>query len=236
MFYYDSTIIILIPAMLLAFYAQFRVKNAYAGYSRVQTKKRLTGAQVARQILDANGLKDVPIERVAGIMTDHYHPGKRVMRLSSDVYAGTSIASVSIAAHESGHAIQHGNGYIPLKLRNGFAPVASFGSKISWILLLGGIILTAAGSMDFYYLGALMFDIGIIMYATAVLFQVITLPVELNASKRALAQLDGLGLIIGEEKRGAKKMLSAAALTYIAAMAVAIANLLRLLLIRGRNK
>ncbi|MGI6751180.1 MAG: zinc metallopeptidase [Anaerovoracaceae bacterium] len=235
MFYYDYTIIILIPAMALAFYAQHRVKSAYSGYSRVATAKGFTGAQVARRILDTNGLRDVPIERVSGIMTDHYHPGKRVMRLSNQVYSGTSIASVSIAAHESGHAIQHGNGYAPLKIRNGLAPIASFGSKLSWLLLLGGLALTAAGSIEYYSIGAFIFDLGIIMYASAVLFQVITLPVELNASKRALIQLDGLGLITLNERRGAKKMLSAAALTYIAAMAVAIANLMRLLLIRGRN-
>ena len=234
MFYFDRTIILLIPAMILAFYAQFRVSSAYQRYSRMAVGMGITGQDAARRILDQNGLQGVPIELVKGTMTDHYDPRKRVMRLSQGVSQSASIAAVSIAAHEAGHAIQHSTGYAALKARNAFAPVASFASQLSWPLLLIGLLISAAAGPSGQW-GYLLFDIGILLYAAAVLFQIITLPVEFNASRRAMAQLSDLGIVNQEESRGAKKMLSAAALTYVAAMAVAIANLLRLLLIRNRN-
>jgi len=232
--YFDYTIIILIPAMILAFYAQHKVNSAYNTYSRVGVRNGTTGREAARQILDSSGLQNVNIEVVSGKMTDHYDPRKRVMRLSPEVYNGSTIAAVSIAAHEAGHAIQHGHGYAPLTIRNVIAPVASVMSKAAFPLLIIGLIIWNTGSY-YYYWGPFLFDLGILFYGAAVVFQVITLPVEFNASKRAVNLITDMGLVYEDEVRGAKKMLSAAALTYVAAMAAAIAQLLRLLLIRGRN-
>lgn len=226
--FYDSTMILLIPAMILAFYAQSKVSSAYAKYNSVRNRTGMTGEQAARKILDSNGLSNVPIEMVSGKLTDHYDPRKKVMRLSPGVFQNDSIAAVSIAAHESGHAIQHARHYVPLVVRNSIAPVVSIVSNLAWPLAIIGLVIGTAQGM-------FLFDLGILFYAGAVFFQVITLPVELNASKRAVAQLQGLGIIYEEETRGAKKMLSAAAMTYLAAMAMAIANLLRLLALRGRN-
>ena len=229
---FDPTFIILIPAMLFAFYAQTKVKNAYNNYARVQNRKGITGAQAARAILDANGLREIPIELTSGKLSDHYDPSKKVMRLSSKVYNDASIASVAIAAHESGHAIQHGQNYVPLKLRNVIALPINFISFLSWPLLIVGILII---QMGYYSQGNLIFNLGIFAFAGVVLFHSITLPVEFNASKRALVLLEGEGIIYPEEIGGAKKVLSAAAMTYVAALAVAVANLIRLLVIRGRN-
>jgi Zn-dependent membrane protease YugP len=221
----DSTWIILIPAMLFAFYAQAKVSSAYRKYSAVGNRQGISGTRAARQILDNNGLSSVPIEIVAGKLTDHYDPRTRIMRLSPEVHNGTSIAAVSIAAHEAGHAIQHATSYAPLKIRNAIAPVVSIASNLAWPLLLIGL---ATG-----YLG--LFDLGIVLFASALLFQAITLPVEFDASKRAIAQLQALAIIQDEEAGSAKKVLSAAAMTYVAAMAVSLANLLRLLMLRNRS-
>ncbi len=221
----DYTIIVLIPAMILAFYAQARVSTAYGRYSSVANRHAVTGAEAARLILDSNGLSDVPIEVVRGKLTDHYDPRKRIMRLSHEVYGGASIAAVSIAAHESGHALQHATGYKPLNVRNTIAPIVSIASNLAWPLLLLGLFTQYVG----------LFDIGILMFASVVLFQAVTLPVEYDASARAIEQLEGLGVIEPEERTGAKKVLSAAALTYVAAMAMAIANLLRILMMRNRS-
>jgi uncharacterized protein len=229
---FDPTFIILIPAMLFAFYAQTKVKSAYNNYARVQNRKGITGAQAARAILDANGLREIPIELTSGKLSDHYDPSKKVMRLSSKVYNDASIASVAIAAHESGHAIQHGQNYVPLKLRNVIALPVNFVSFLSWPLLIVGILII---QMGYYSQGNLIFNLGIIAFSGVVLFHSITLPVEFNASKRALVLLEGEGIIYPEEIGGAKKVLSAAAMTYVAALAVAVANLIRLLVIRGRN-
>lgn len=226
--YFDSTMILLIPAMILAFYAQSKVSSAYSRYSSVRNRSGITGAEAARRILDSNGLHQVPIEMTRGKLSDHYDPRKRVMRLSPEVYQRASLAAVSIAAHESGHAMQHAGHYAPLVIRNTIAPVVSLVSNLAWPLAIIGLILGTAQGM-------MLFDLGILFYAGAVFFQFITLPVELNASKKAVAQLSDLGIIFEEERRGAKKMLSAAALTYLAAMAVAVANLLRLLALRGRD-
>ncbi len=224
--YFDPTMIILIPTIILTLYAQNKVNSNFNKYLRIPTKKGYTGLQVARLLLDQNGLKDIPIELTRGKLSDHYDPGKKVLRLSGEVYRGNSIASVSVAAHEVGHAIQHANDYAPLILRNKVFPIAKFGSSAAWIFIFVGLLIPSMGSL---------MDVGIILFATAVLFQIITLPVEFNASSRALDLLDGNGVLLSNEEQGAKKVLSAAALTYVAAMASGIAQLLRLLLIRGRR-
>ncbi|NLD19332.1 MAG: zinc metallopeptidase [Clostridiales bacterium] len=229
---FDPTIFLLIPAILFTLYAQSKVKRAYGKYARVRNKRGITGREAARRILDANNMKHVPIEIVPGNLTDHYDPKNDIMRLSADIYNGSSIASVSVAAHESGHAIQDGTAYGFLKFRSAIAPVVNIVSTASWPLLLIGLLVIWAGNMT---MGNLIFDLGIIFFAVVVLFHTVTLPVELNASKRAVGQLLDLGIIDAGESVGAKKVLSACAMTYIAALAVAVANLLRLLLIRGRN-
>lgn len=223
---FDSTMIILIPTIILTIYAQSKVKSSFAKYLRIPASKGYTGAQVARLLLDQNGLTSIPIEAARGQLSDHYDPTKRILRLSSEVYGGNSIASISVAAHEVGHAIQHSNGYVPLSLRNMVFPVARFGSSAAWFFIIIGLIMpNFAGLMD----------IGIILFGAAVLFQIITLPVEFNASSRALSLLDSNGFIVGNEVTGVKKVLRAAALTYVAAMASGIAQLLRLILIRNRR-
>jgi len=229
---FDPTFIILIPAMIFAFYAQTKVSSAYNNYARVMNRRGITGAQAARAILDANGLSDIPIEITSGKLSDHYDPKKRIMRLSQRVYNDPSIASVAIAAHESGHAIQHSESYTPLRIRNLIAMPVSLVSWLSWPLLIMGIIII---QMGYYSQGNLIFNIGIFAFVGVVVFHSVTLPVEFNASKRAISLLIEQGVIYPEESGGAKKVLSAAAMTYLAALAVAVANLIRLLLIRGRN-
>ena len=229
---FDPTFIILIPAIIFALYAQAKVKNAYRKYSGIENRRRITGRQAARMILDSNGLQHVSIEMVAGTLTDHYDPSKDIMRLSSQVYNGTSIASVSIAAHESGHAIQDGTSYGFLKFRNAIAPVVSLVSTVSWPLMLLGLLIIWQGNRA---TGNFIFDLGIIFFAAVVLFHTVTLPVELNASKRAIKQLVDLNIVDDQEARGSKKVLSAAAMTYVAALATSIANLIRILMIRGRD-
>lgn len=225
--FFDPTMVILIPAILLTLYAQRKVQTSFAKYLKVPTRKGFSGVQVARQLLDKNGLQDLPIELTNGKLSDHYDPKNRVLRLSRDVYQGSSIASVSVAAHEVGHAIQHADGYAPLSLRNMIFPIARFGSSAAWFFILAGLFIPS--------LGGLM-DIGIILFSAAVLFQLVTLPVEFNASSRALNLLGANGFIVSDESKGAKKVLNAAALTYVAAMASGIAQLLRLLLIRNNRR
>lgn len=229
---FDPTIIVLIPAILFAMYAQSKVRRAYSRYLRVPGRRGITGRQAARMILDNNGLRHVPIEMVAGSLTDHYDPRKDVMRLSSDVYNGTSIASVSIAAHESGHAIQDGTAYGFLKFRNAIAPVVSIVSTASWPLLLIGLVIIWQGNVT---TGNMVFNLGVIFFLAVVLFHTVTLPVELNASRRAIKQLTTLNIIDETEAKGAKKVLSAAAMTYVAALATAVANLIRILLLRRQD-
>ena len=223
-YYFDPTYIVLIPAVIFAFYAQMKVNSAYSRYSRVRNRRGITGAQAARMILDANGLSDVRIEITKGRLSDHYDPKKRVMRLSPEVYGNPSIASVSIAAHESGHAVQHGESYMPLKIRNAIVPVVNIASYMAWPLLIIGLLM-GQGT------GTLIFDIGVLFFLGVIVFHAITLPVELNASKRAIAQLSSLGIVYPEETAGSKKVLSAAALTYVAALATAILNLVRILML-----
>ncbi len=224
--YFDPTMILLIPSIILAMYAQMKVRSTFAKYLRVGSKKGYTGYQVARYILDNNGMGDVPVDMARGRLSDHYDPRKRVVRLSNDVYHGHSMASISVAAHETGHAIQHANGYIPLSFRNAIFPIASFGSGAAWIFITLGLIMSIPS----------LLDLGVLLFASAVLFQVVTLPVEFNASSRAISQLDEGGFIVGDEYKHSKKVLNAAALTYVAAMATAISQLIRLLLIRGQRR
>lgn len=209
-------IIIIIPI-----WAQFKVKGAYNKYSKVASSSHMTGAEVARRILDANGLYDVTVSEVRGQLTDHYDPRSKAVRLSSGNYHGHSVAAAAIAAHEVGHAIQDAERYSFLRLRHTLVPVANLGSNFSWILIMIGFF---AGASGFVLL-------GILFMAGAVLFQVVTLPVEFNASNRAMDQVVSLGVIRNDEERETKKVLNAAALTYVAAAAVAVLELLRLILI-----
>ncbi len=221
---WDWTLILLIPAFLLTIYAQFAVKGAYAKWSKVRSSAGVNGAQVATRLLQKNGIFDVDVEEVQGRLSDHYDSRHKKLRLSSDVYHGTSLASLAVAAHETGHAIQHSKQYAPLNIRQAIFPVASIGS--TW-----GIWLFIAGL--FFSSFSFLMDVGIILFTGAVLFQIVTLPVEFNASNRALAQLTTGGYLRTEEIGGAKKVLNAAALTYVAAAAMSILQLLRLLILRG---
>ncbi len=226
-FYYDPTYLILLPAIILALFAQTRVQSTYAKFSKVGNSRGLTGAEAARRILDRNGLNHVKIEQIGGNLSDHYDPRANVVRLSSAVYGGASIAAVGVAAHEVGHAIQHNTGYYPIKLRNTVLPVAQIGSTIALPLVIIGILFSAFEAL---------IPVGILLYAGVVAFQLVTLPVELNASRRALTTVYEIGFLDAEETKGAKKVLSAAALTYIAAAASAVLQLLRLLLLAGNGR
>lgn len=223
--YFDPTFILLLPAIILAGYAQSKVSSTFNRYLRVRNSYGHTGYDVARRLLDINGLQDVPVERIGGRLSDHYDPRKRVLRLSQDVYSGNSIASVGVAAHECGHAIQHSEGYAPLVVRNTIAPIASFGSQASWLFIIAGFI---------FSWGQLI-DVGILLFSLAVVFQVITLPVEFNASSRAVALLEANGLVPSNEIGPTRAVLKAAALTYVAAAFTAIMQLVRLFVLRGRR-
>ena len=228
MTYYGS-MIILIPAIIFTMYAQSKVNSNFRRYSNIRNARNMTGAEAARRMLDANGLTNVQIEQTRGSLTDHYDPRKRVLRLSQSVYGVNSIAAVSVACHEAGHAVQHAESYKPLKIRNSIVPLVNFASSLTWPLVIIGILLLANGS----YMGDLLFNIGVITMLAVILFHTVTLPVEFNASSRALRQMDALGIITEEENKGASKVLRAAAMTYVAALATAIANLLRILAMRG---
>ncbi len=226
MFYWgDFTYILLIPGMILAFYAQSKVKSTFAKFSRVSTSGGLSGAQVARALLDDGGLQDVAIEQVAGRLSDHYDPRIKKLRLSSEVYHGTSVASVGVAAHETGHALQHANHYVPLSLRNTIVPVAQLGSTAAFPLFFIGLLMRSGFFMD----------LGIIFFMGALVFQLVTLPVEFNASRRAVYLLEKRHFLTARELDGAKHVLSAAALTYVAAAAMAALQLVRLLILRGNR-
>lgn len=215
MYFIYLAIIILIPI-----YAQMKVKSTYKKYSQISASSGMTGADTARAILDQNGLYNVRVEETHGILSDHYDPRDKTVRLSSENYHGHSVAGVAVAAHEVGHAIQDKEGYAYLRVRHALVPVANLGSNLSWILILIGIFANLSG-----FLLA-----GIIFMAAAVLFQVVTLPVEFNASSRAMNQIVSLGVIRNDEERETRKVLSAAAMTYVAAALVAVLELVRLLL------
>ena len=225
---YSLRYVLLIAAILLTVIAQARVSSNFRKYSSVRNRRGMTGAEAARRVLDANGLSGVAVEQIRGSLTDHYDPSKKVLRLSETVYGRESVAAVSVACHEAGHALQDAENYGPLKLRNGMVPIVNFSSKFCWILIFAGIILSAAGT----YMAGWIFDIGIILFVAVILFHLVTLPVEFNASRRAMDQMELAGIIDSDEERGAKKVLSAAAMTYVA---VAVAQLLRLLAMRGRD-
>jgi Zn-dependent membrane protease YugP len=227
MLYFDPIYFIIVgPALLLSLYASFKVKSAFNKYSKIATASGLTGAQAAGNMLRSNGLHDVEIEPTKGFLSDHYDPRTKTLRLSPEVYSGKSVSSVGVAAHEAGHALQDADGYGPLKLRSAIVPMASIGSKLAWPLLIIGGIIMYAGSV----FGLVMVKVGIILFSLAVAFQLITLPVEFNASKRALVALDSSGMLMKEEVSGARKVLNAAALTYVAAAAAAVLQLLYFLL------
>lgn len=227
MFYWDSTMVLLIPAILLSLFAQFKISSSYKKYSKIPSRSGITGAQAAQSILNSNGLNDVKVQAIRGRLSDHYDPRSRVINLSEDVYRSTSLSSVAVAAHETGHALQHASGYVPMKLRSTFVPVASFGSGAGPILIMVGLFMP---QFDW------LLEIGILAFTFAVLFQVITLPVEFNASHRAMSLLQDGSMLSGDELRGARSVLNAAALTYVAATLAAVLQLARFILIaRGRS-
>jgi uncharacterized protein len=225
MFFGDYTFFLLIPPLILAFYAQARVKGAYRKYSQVFASSRISGAQAAHELLQTSGAGDVKVEKMPGELTDNYDPRTRVLRLSQGVYDSSSIAALGIAAHETGHAIQHQNHYQPLHLRTVIYPVASLGSTLAFPLFFIGFIFRRGGP-------SVLMDIGILLFAGAVLFSVITLPVEFNASKRALVLLEERRFLTPEEMTGARRVLGAAALTYVASTAMAAMQLLRMFILR----
>ncbi|MBR3785099.1 MAG: zinc metallopeptidase [Firmicutes bacterium] len=235
MYYYDPTYILLVPAIIFTLIAQARVNSAFKRYSQVRNRRNLTGAEAARRMLDYNGLQDVRINAISGNLTDHYNPKDRTLNLSQSVYGVNSVAAVSVACHEAGHALQHAQGYTPLRLRNSIVPVVNFASRLAWPMIFIGILLLGAGSYEMGYFGMLLLDIGIIGFAGVVVFHAVTLPVEFDASRRAIDKMEEFGLVAVEDIPGSKKVLRAAALTYVAALATAVANLLRILAIRGRN-
>ena len=227
MFYmWDPTMMILLPALLLTGYAQLKINSTYNKYSQIPSKRGLTGADVARYILNMNGLHDIPIERVGGHLSDHYDPRTRVVRLSPDVYHGTSLAALGVAAHEVGHAVQHDTGYLPLYVRNTIIPVTQFGSYAAVPLFFISLFMSSEALISF----------GIMLFAAIVFFQLVTLPVEFNASRRAMKAIADANILTSDEQAGARKTLTAAALTYVAATAVALAQVLRLLLIFGGRR
>ena len=238
MFWIDQYYILLVlPTVLLALYAQSKVNSTFNRYRQERSYRGMTGQEVAVQMLRNAGIRDVPVEMVAGHLTDHYDPKNRVLRLSESVFNSSSIAAIGVAAHEAGHAIQHQEGYGPLHLRNAIIPLTRIGSNLSMPLIFIGIAMgglssaASATNMGWYIIVA-----GIALFGVAVLFQVITLPVEFNASRRALQTLGNMQILLEDEVKKARKVLSAAALTYVAAMAQAVANLLRLLLIVGGRR
>lgn len=224
-FYFDRTIILLLPAMIIAFWAQSKVSSTYKKYRTVRTMNGYTGEKVARMILDAAGLYNVPVLETSGELTDHYDPRSRVIRLSRDIYYGTSIASAGIAAHEVGHAIQHQEAYKPLVLRTSIARAVNFSSQASILIFMIGLLF----SIPF------LTNLGIVFFTVAVIYQLITLPVEFNASRRALNMLENRNILYGNEINGAKNVLSAAAMTYVAAALMSISQLIRLIAISNRN-
>ncbi|MGH2396197.1 MAG: zinc metallopeptidase [bacterium] len=221
---YDSTFLILIPAIALALYAQFKVQSTFRRYSEIPSGTGYTGAQVAAELLRRRGITDVKVEPVQGMLGDHYDPRTKVLRLSPDVYGSNSLAAIGVAAHEAGHAVQHREGYTALALRSAIVPVATIGTSAAWLLFIIGWITSSPS----------LVNIGILLFLGYIAFAVITLPVEFNASNRAVALLQGEGFVLPQEAQGVRAVLNAAALTYVAAAAMAISQLLRMLVLRGR--
>ena len=225
-YYYDPTYMLIVISALISLFAQFLVNSRFSKYSRVRSRSGMTGAQAAERILQSQGIYDVAIQRVSGKLTDHYDPRNKTLNLSDAVYASTSVAAVGVAAHECGHAIQHARGYAPLSFRSALVPVANIGSQLSWLFIILGIFFGGSHTLIM---------IGILKFSAAVLFQLVTLPVEFNASGRALKLLSETGILQKDEVSDTRKVLSAAALTYVAAAATAVLQLLRLLRLFGGN-
>lgn len=233
MFFFDPFYLVLMaPVLIFTFYAQFKVKSAFKKYSKVGPSSGMSGGEAGRIILDRNGLQDVAIDQVQGSLSDNYDPRARILHLSPDVYAGRSLASLGVAAHEAGHALQDARGYWPMKLRSGLVPAANFGSQAAMPLFFVGLLVTGWLHSS---IGGLIMNVAIMMFAVAVMFQIVTLPVELNASRRAMSELSTSGVINADEYVPARRVLSAAAMTYVAAAASAIMTLLYLVL-RSRDE
>lgn len=227
--YFDPTYVLVLIGVIICMIASARVNAAYARYDRVANHAGITGAMAAEQILKRAGIYDVQVQRVSGKLTDHYDPRAKVLRLSDATYGSTSVAALGVAAHECGHAIQHATNYVPLRIRGALVPVANFGSGIAWPLILIGLLMN--GQM-----AGMLIHLGILLFSAAVLFQIVTLPVEFNASSRAMRILSDSGMLYEDEARQARKVLSAAALTYVASAASAILQLLRLLILTGGRR
>ncbi len=223
--FWDPTYILILIGVVLSMAASAMVRRSFARYSSVRSASGLTGAQVAERILSYAGIRDVTVHHIAGNLTDHYNPKTKEIGLSDTVYGSNSVSAIAVAAHECGHVIQHANSYAPLAIRSALVPVANFGSGVSWFLILAGIFLSMYP----------LITLGIVFFSAAVLFQIVTLPVEFNASRRALNILQDTGILGPTEGQSAKKVLRAAALTYVAGAAAAILQLLRLIILFGRN-
>ena len=227
--YFDWTYGLVLIGAVICMIASSNVKSTYKKYAKYRSSTNMTGAQVAERLLRSAGLNDVRVGQVSGELSDHYNPSTKVVNLSDSVYGSTSVAAIGVAAHECGHAIQHANGYFPLNLRTWFVPVANFGSKLAWPLILIGLFINSQSSQ-------LIIDIGIFLFSFAVIFQLITLPVEFNASSRALALLEEQGILSQQELPYTRKVLGAAALTYVASAASAILQLLRIIMLFGGRR
>lgn len=221
-------LVFIVPCVIITLICQINVKSTFSKYSKVRNSRNMTGAQAAEYVLRQNGVNGVRIEYVSGSLTDHFDPRTNVIRLSESVYNSTSVAAVGVAAHEAGHAVQHAQNYLPNKIRTAILPLARIGSQLSWILILIGLLFTAKVGFTFLY-------IGIILFSLSVLFTIATLPVEFNASKRALECIKNSDLLYGDEYVGAKRTLQAAALTYVASALTAVMQLLRLIVIARRR-
>ena len=225
-YYFDPTYVLVILAFILTMFASFGVKSTFRKYDEVHNSRGITAAEAARRILDANGLQNIRIERVAGELTDHYSPKENVIRLSDSTFNSTSVAAIGVAAHECGHAVQHQVGYVPIKIRNGIVPIVNISNALSMPLFIIGLII---GITPLAFAGAILF--GMVF-----LFQLVTLPTETNASRRAMRTLEEMDLLAGDELKGARKTLTAAAMTYVAAVASTAMQFLRLLLIANRRR
>lgn len=229
---FDWTYLVLVlPCVLLSLWASSNVNSTFKKYSQQYSTRRLTGAEAARRVLSANGVHGVRIDRVSGNLTDHFDPKTNVIRLSDSVYDSTSTAAIGVAAHEAGHAVQYAQDYTPIKLRAAIIPLTNFGSKLAMPLILIGLLLSFAEGFSFFFV-----YLGIACFGLSLIFQLVTLPVEFNASRRAMAAIEEGELLTIEEQKGAKKTLKAAALTYVAATATALAQLLRLILLFGNRR
>ena len=229
MFYFDPSYVLILIGLLLSMAASAKVNSTYARYARVGARCGMTGAEAAKRLLNSQGIYDVTVRRVPGKLTDHYDPRNKTVNLSESVYGSTSIAAIGVAAHECGHAMQDAGGYVPLRVRGALVPVANFGAQISWPLILIGLLFSSGSS-------SMLITLGILMFSLSVLFQLVTLPVECNASSRAVNLLDRTGILAGQEVGQPRQVLSAAALTYVAAAAASILQLFRLLYLFGGNR